>query len=84
VNRFNNNPIFRFLDKIPLIRRSGTASPLDLFKAMAFTLTFTIILQAFLFGMTLAQLAIILIVCAPIVLLALFLHPFLSHRRRDR
>lgn len=76
---FNKNPLFRFIDRIPLFRRSGNASVNDLGKALFIMLTLSFIPTALV-----APLAISLWASAFLLTLAaaiLFMHPALSHRQ---
>jgi hypothetical protein len=80
LKRLNNNPVFRFLDKIPGLRRSGTASLGDLGKALIITLTLCLLVQLPTFIAHPIYFVISMAVLVPLCLLILLAHPFLSHR----
>ena len=80
LKNFNKNPVFRLWDKIPFLRRSGTASLGDLGKALGITLTLVLLVNLPTYIAHPGYFAITLAVLVPIVGLILLAHPFLSHR----
>jgi hypothetical protein len=80
----NNNFLFRLLDRIPYIRRSGNATVIDLAKALVITLVLVLAIEIPLYGMSGASILAVLLFCVPIMAFILFLHPFLSHRKSLR
>lgn len=80
LKKLNNNPIFRLWDKIPFLRRSGTASLGDLAKALGITLTLIFLSNMPSYIAHPSYLLITLAVLTPLVGLILLAHPFLSHR----
>lgn len=80
LKQLNNNPVFRLWDKIPFLRRSGTASLGDLAKALSITLALIFLVNAPTYIAYPIYLLITVVVLAPIVGLILLAHPFLSHR----
>ncbi len=80
LKKFNNNPVFRLWDKIPFLRRSGTASLGDLAKAIGLTLALVFFVNAPSYIAHPGYLLVTVIVLTPIVGLILLAHPFLSHR----
>lgn len=80
----NNNPLFRLLDKIPLLRRSGKATIGDLAKAIGITLALVFLLQLPLILAQPMMFVMTLVILVPLVGLILLAHPFLSHRKTFR
>lgn len=79
LTEFNKNAVFKTLDRIPLLRRSGNATVNDLGKALLIVLIISFVpaaLTAPLF-ITLWASAFLLSLVAVI----LFMHPALSHRQ---
>jgi hypothetical protein len=77
---FNKNSLFRLLDRIPLLRRSGQGNVNDLTKALIITLIISFLPMALLTPLVidLWASAFLLSLVASII----FMHPALSHRQR--
>ncbi len=80
LDKFRNNAVFRLWDKIPFLRRSGTASLGDLGKALGITLALVLLVNLPTYIAHPGYFAITLAVLVPVVGLILLAHPFLSHR----
>jgi hypothetical protein len=80
LDRFKNNALFRTWDKIPFLRRSGTASLGDLAKALGITLALIFLVNTPTYIAHPLYLLFTLAVLIPLVGLILLAHPFLSHR----
>ena len=80
LDKFRNNAVFRLWDKIPFLRRSGTASLGDLAKALGITLTLVLLVNLPTYIANPGYFAITIAVLVPVVGLILLAHPFLSHR----
>ncbi len=80
LKKFSNNPVFRLVDRIPGLRRSGTASLSDLAKALGITLALCFLMEIPQIIEHPMAFLISLIVLVPLVGVILLAHPFLSHR----
>ncbi len=80
LKKLKNNPLFRLWDKIPFLRRSGTASVGDLGKALGITMTLILLVNLPQYIAHPIYLVITLAVVGPLIGLILLAHPFLSHR----
>jgi hypothetical protein len=80
LKKLNNNPVFRLWDKIPFLRRSGTASIGDLGKALGITMALVLLVNLPMYIAHPIYLLITLAVVGPLIGLILLAHPFLSHR----
>jgi len=80
LKNLNNNPVFRLWDKIPFLRRSGTASLADLGKALGITMALILLVNLPTYILHPIYLLVTLAVVVPLIGLILLAHPFLSHR----